>query len=444
MNSDGINDWGELGNKLLSRLRRFELERDDYWDDTINGVTIPFHDEDLRHYKAIEIPERKLSVADCESMAEYIIEESHALGSQFNAMKHLAYLAYNSLLDSSAPPFDSDQTTSMEPFFHKYRNYTEDWFCAKGCSNLFADMSCWLEQKRENPDLVMVESGEKGTNKRKRARRAIELVRFQASLYERKATIGAWAFSYLAAIKMETGGADREYTRPTKLLGQMMQVYSFEPAYAFVAPHLNQSHLNHLDEELLFIVLRGAIILENILHEPRMLAQRELLLDLAYYSLRGHCITLMNWFNEVAATLDVPVESLFDDFNELLLEVGLVVLARNVRILRRVFREYVLSNKSSKCEDLDGAGRNSPIKPRRYFMYARLFLHQYFHCFGSKHNEITIAILAKIRELCTGPRSYCYSDLKNDPEITRVNVLASMVFDKYCHRSDGQGARGKG
>lgn len=445
MHNDRIN-WGTSGERSLETLRKIEFERDDYVDDRINGTSIPFHDGDLQYYRSIEIPERQLSLGECELMVEYIVEKSHKLGPKFNAMKHLAYLAYNSLLDvipasqsssshlQACRQVNSESDPLMVPFFHKYRHYTEDWFRTKYCSMLFFDLltssrarsyrlSQSVEVSRRGEDSIAIGKNTSSTT--------IELIREQASLYERKATIGAWAFSYLAAIKMESEGASREYNRPTKLLGQMMQVYSFEPTYTFVVPHLNRNHLDYLDEELMFIVLRGAIILENIMHDPQMGGQRELLLDLAYYSLRGHCLALMNWFNDAADTLQVPVELLFDDLNDLLLKVGLIVDARNVRVLRRVHREYVLNELPQSDMDADGDDE----RPSKYYMYARLFLHQYFHCFGHIHNETSIAILARIKQLCAGSLQIdSYSEVSN-MAMPLIDTLASLVVGKYCGNS---------
>lgn len=422
-NNNNMVDWGEKTEEVLEAFRRFENERDDYVDDKINGTTIPFFDEDLQYYRSIEIPERRLSLEECELMVEYIIEKSHTLGTEFNALKHLAYLAYNSLLDvcqeAASSQISDESHPKMEPFFHKYRHFTEDWFGTKYCSLLFFDL---LNCGKIHASTCR----EKAASKRN----SIVLTRPAASLYERKATIGAWAFSYLAAIKMESEGATREYARPTKLLGQLKQVYSFEPAYSFKVPHLNGDHLNCLNEELLFVVLKGAIILENILDDDRMSRQRELLLNLAYYSLRGHCMSLMNWFNDVSLTLKVPVELLLDDMNDLLLKVGLVVLARNVRVLRRVHREYVLKQPAD-CSPTCDPGQECKPSSSKYFMYARLLLHQYFHCLGHIHNETTIAILAKIKELRAGLEIRSYSEV-NNYDLPLINVLASIVIKKYC------------
>lgn len=349
-----------------------------------------FKDVHLKKYPATKIPERQLSVSQCELILKYIAKRSS--DPDFDTMAHLSYLGFNSLMDYvggsdlHSPIFEDNPERTIinqeqainEPFFHRYKRYTENWLTLDGTSKLFdKSMMKELAKREESGEFKSIE---------------LECVQPEQSDYCKLANIGFWAVSFLKLLAIEKSNIRNQYdTTKISLLevidlpydGQYLDIYKF--------PRIDLRNVKlPLKSETLYLFYRGAMIIENIDMNFSMNRQRSILQNAGFAYLRRYKLEAVAqfhhiWNTKLECSVDQFFTRLFNDFPTKWAHIGFYTAS-----LVYYWCKFRIDKLSSSTN--------------RYATYARLFSREYHKPYGAEDNELLVAILIGVSNRSLAPQ----------------------------------------
>lgn len=380
--------------------------------DTSQARLHEFEDADLALHPAIEIPETNFSIEEYENIASNLARMAASGDDQslVEAARGIAVLAYNTLMD----PIDGQRPqlirhNSPKPFFHKYRSgFTEEWLRTTGLSTL--DLRSLSKQIGPDESEMPV----------------LRLIRQSANEFERKSSIGKWAFSQLKARRHR--GPLRKVGKPRHLRPDSMEtLYGFSSSYKFpnlgreLSESLRRKFLDFSSGEIKYLFYRAAITLDKFHGEAAQFrSQIDLLMSLAFggqYGLRYSGMWLWHDFQAAARKLRIPNEHMFDLLEWALQDSSWARYAGRslgaVRALKKFYLEY-------ECNP----GRS------RYYVYARLINRRYFDCTDWRGNRELILALNRIY-LQSGSDLWTESPYKEWGELLAAKILDSQPMLDY-------------
>lgn len=381
-----------------------------------------FEDADLAMYPAIEIPEINLTIVQCETIANNLIRlmlnSENDETSMLMVARAMAVLAYNTLMDIH----QSYASSRQMPLFHRFNKsvYNEKWLRTTGVTAVD------IEELSKKP---LQESD--GTSDAEK----LELVSVLADENERKTSIGVWAFCHLRALRPNARRNLRSFFERVVVYpnNKMMEAsYGFRSAYKFPLPshHVFNFFRNQCvyqkPGELMYLFYRGAIILEGIFQNPKLLRQKRLLMGLAYGGREDGLLYggLTLWTQSVFAVkaLDIPHHQLFDDLAWALKDERWVKYsASSLKVVEMLKQFYI------KYEGL--------IRRRnRYHIYARVVNHYYFYWLSSRSNlELSHALRLLYLSPSEAANSMDNQQAGDSVYLRWGELLAAKIQEKYRH-----------
>lgn len=386
-----------------------------------------FEDADLAMYPATEISELDLSIQQCELIANHIIKLMAKCEdeSMLYAVRLLAVLAYNILME----PDKFHQYTHRRPFFHKYNHYTEDWLRTNGVTTIN------LEELSESQHQKQQQQQDQETPTYGRADGLkLKLIYPLASEYERKCSIGVWAFCHLRVFRPNSRRQLQHFIEKIVCLPEslvMRDSYGFYNSYKFpsldrnVYQIMRNQCIYHKPGELMYVFYRGAIILDRVFNDSDMKYQKRLLMGLVFggrdsrdEGLLYADLGLWNRAQLAALALRIRMVDLLDDLKWALEDPRWVKYAASSLKFVQILKDFYL-----KYEAHTRPERN------RYHVYARLINHHYFYWLSSKSSQELSHALYRL--------SYP-DDRGSDYGIDTVyrewgELLAAKLLDKYSY-----------
>lgn len=350
-----------------------------------------FEDEDLAKYPAIEIKKLNLTALECKTIADNILEAIRSADASTieGPARALIVLAYNSLMDPQRPfsrlpsgELDRENTPLFQ--LDKYEP-SESWFRTSGVSDI---------DLREYLTPVGQDEGDSNLG--------LKLIRLDANEFERKASIGVWAFYHL---RLMVGTQKDPWSTYQNIYAHNLirEFYDFDMAYQFT-PRLFRHKYELMVSyfmgenkpgELLHLLYRSIMIRHGSESNPAKKLLRGLVFNARGLE-DGH-LALWNWTKSAASSggLDVSVRTLFEEFDRVLSELDdedlrfkkyTSVTRHKLANLREFHRKYIEATYS-------GDTRRS-----KYFMYARLVDDSYFRGLKLSANRELICALMLLVE----------------------------------------------
>lgn len=373
-----------------------------------------FEDSDLAMYPAIAIPEINLSADQCELVANTLIGMMETLDQRtmVDAVRAVSVLAYNALMNPGG---------RQVPFFHLFdkTNHRESWLRTTGVSAVDLRELCESWQLGAGPQSA-------GAGPR------LRLVNRDASEFERKCTIGYWAFTHLRAIGNATDGEQWRNILTSKFdRRQFEQFYGFQPAYECPRPSAEVSQLfvntcckNKIGEQV-YLFYRAAIVLENIYHDSRYKIRRDLLLFAAFdldsirpvrFGLRYAGLNLWLRCRLASERLGISIGQLCDDLEWALVDPRWskysAASVKIVAIIRQFHDRY----------------ENQIKRKSRYYMYAHAVNFYYFYRLSLKPSKEIVAALGTLASPC----------VSRDPNLSGYQkwgeLIAAKIRTRYMNR----------
>lgn len=410
-----------------SLLKHIEENLDDAELQATVSYLNEFHDDDLAMYPAIEIREQDLTAQECETIANNILKAINLAdeNSVVNPTRALVALAYNSLMD---PRRERNRENSImeKPLLHKEQfKYVEKWFrvCDISDLNLREYLTSDVTIEPGNGDEA--EEDDQDEDEDEHEERAevgeenlpkLKLLRPDAGNFERKASIGAWAYCHL---KLMANSKDYLWSRSsTERFSTIIQnMYGFNVAYEF--PVLSKSSYCLVGDKLmvnksgeaLYLLYRSMMIMEGSRYsqtrEPKWLLGR-LVFGHPGGLVQGR-LWLWNWAKSASSSkaLGVSVERIFNELEWVLSEldhedsrfVKYTSIPRvNLANLREFHRKYLRA--------APVVSRNANSTRSKYFQYARLVNEFYFHSLRLRANRELICAMIYITEKQSNTKVY--------------------------------------
>lgn len=360
---------------------------------------VEFDEEHFEKYPATKIPERKLTVRQCELMVMYIAKRQSE--PDFDTLACLSFLAFNSLMDAIDNNClfingQQDNSASAVPLFHKSKHLKEDWLTLNGTSKLFPDS---LMQELS----VMDEDGEF---------ESVKLICTCPDIddYHKMDEIGCWAIRFLEFLAIKDVEARREYAETRKFH------YSGENSI-YKLPEIALSELVSLPmkRETLYLFYRSIIILNSYPKHLHIYKQYNRLMELGFDKLSR--------FNQ----------ELVAQFHHLFKE-------KHLERTADLFLEYLLNQLTDELVHLIGPIEClayhwiSTMFRSRYAEYARLFDQKYYAPLALENNRLLLWILIGMSQGKLAPQLEVNNVKCDAVELARAQRFGTII--RLCVAAD--------